>query len=116
MVTATKKPATAKGYFVNHAMCPEVIVGIAMQKVRTQTTIRPSVEDSQWFYNHAELWLRWLHSNSKMWRARFARSTEVDRDYAVDFVIKWANSFVKDPQTFIQKNGKKLNLSSDHTP
>lgn len=89
---------TAKGYFADRALCPEIMASMVILEARHNGEV--TQEQANWFVAHADTWLRWMHANKPIWRKKLERQENKDRDFILTFVRHWKDAFVQNPDRY----------------
>jgi len=91
-----KKPTTWKKY--HSPIVPLAVADAVMEERRLSGT-----SEARWFADHVDCWVRWFHANDPKWRRRLDRADEKDLDWVYMWVNHWADSFIKDPQKYVDR-------------
>lgn len=95
---------TAKGYFAEKAIVPEIMARFAVADVQREKGVQLDPNDVHWFVEHVDTWIRWMHANKPVWRKKLEREENKDRDFILTFVRHWSEAFVQNPVRYKQQH------------
>lgn len=85
-------------FFANCAIEPDLIAMDVLDDRGADGLIPGRQYD--WFVDFAQQWTRYLHANNRKWRS-FLEDNE--RDMLYGFMCEWADSFLDDPDKFMDR-------------
>ena len=92
------KPATPSSVFEKRT---PILPGVVADTVMQQRGIDCQSPEGNWFSEHVDHYVRWLHANKPDWKRKLEKS-EDPRDFVYAFVNHWLDAYLKDPKRFKQ--------------
>ena len=108
--TIKRRPATPEVEFTNStSLCLSVIAKNALDHAMSRMSphalpSKHTFAQQEWFMQHVDLRIRWLHANDEAFRKSMNGHTNADRDRAIMFARHWAKAFLDDPDYYQRKH------------